>query len=162
MVKLGLIIAVIAATIDQLHKTFMIHSYEMPRRFAEEGSIAVTSFYNNVMVWNHGVSFGIFNSGPAQTQAYLLVGLSTVIVGCLLYWLRSVEDKWNAIAIGLVVGGAVGNAIDRLVYGAVADFFDFHISGYHWPAFNIADSFIFIGVFMLVTEGWFVKKKGDE
>lgn len=159
MLKRGLIIAAIAFIIDQLHKTWMLHSYEI----AEKGKVQITEFFNLVMVWNHGVSFGMFNDGPSKVQAYLLVILSLIIVGVLLVWLKKLHDeKWNATAIGLVIGGALGNVLDRLLYGAVADFFDFHVAGYHWPAFNFADSFIFIGVFMLVTEGFFVKKKADE
>ena len=68
----------------------------------------------------------------------------------MLYWLWNEADKLTAVGLGLIIGGAVGNAMDRFHYGAVADFFDFHISGHHWPAFNLADSFIFIGVAFLL------------
>lgn len=125
------------------------------------GGVEVTSFLNFVMVWNRGVSFGMLNNNePSALQPYLLSAFALLVVGILIYWLRSVADKYNATAIGLVTGGAIGNTIDRLIYGAVADFFDFHAWGYHWPAFNIADSVILIGVFMLVTDSFFNIKKG--
>ena len=71
------------------------------------------------------------------------------------WWLARVKGHWLGAAIGLVIGGAVGNVIDRLRYGAVADFIDFHLAGYHWPAFNAADSAIVVGVAMLLLDALF-------
>jgi signal peptidase II len=82
-----------------------------------------------------------------------------VIAAGLLVWLSRERDRASALAIGLVLGGAIGNVIDRLRHGAVVDFLDFHLSGYHWPAFNLADSAIVVGALLLVAESFMVKKK---
>lgn len=155
MLKKGLVIAVIALIIDQIHKYVMLHVVNI----GEVRTIEVTSFFNLVMVWNHGISFGMFNDGdPHQYQPMMLSLLSIAIVTILLLWLKKAETKWQVWGLGLVIGGALGNVIDRLIYGAVADFLDFYVGTYHWPAFNLADSFICVGVFLLVLEGLFAKK----
>lgn len=119
---------------------------------ADRPPIEVSSFFNLVMVWNYGVSFGMF-SEPGSSTVWLLIGVAVLIVGILGYWLTKTTDRLLGIAFGLVIGGALGNVIDRLRFGAVADFFDFHVMGYHWPAFNIADSAICIGVAILLWDG---------
>jgi signal peptidase II len=155
MLKKGLLIALIALVVDQVHKYWMLHIFNID----EIGMVQVTSFFNLVMVWNHGISFGMFNDGdPHQYQPLMLSLLALVIVTILLFWLKKAENKFQVWGIGLVIGGALGNVIDRTLYGAVADFLDFHYDGFHWPAFNFADSFICVGVFLLVFEGLFAKK----
>lgn len=139
---------------DQLHKYIMLHVV----RITVTGPIEVTPFFNLVMVWNPGVSFGLFNDGAEETK-WMLIGVATVIVVILLRWLWQQPPKFVAMAIGLIIGGAIGNVVDRFIYGAVADFFDFHISGYHWPAFNIADSAIFIGVVLLIIDAFFLEPR---
>jgi signal peptidase II len=111
--------------------------------------IEITSFFNLTMVWNHGVSFGMFSS---HQQPLLLSAVAALIVIVLLIWLAKSHDRYLTWGIGLIVGGAIGNIIDRLRFGAVVDFLDFHAFGYHWPAFNIADSAIFIGVVVLCIQ----------
>ncbi len=169
--KKGLLIALIALVADQIHKYYMVYVVEMANLnlnnfpIIESGSkvLKVTDFFNFVMVWNRGVSFGMFNRGSvAQYQPYILIFVSLVIIAGLLYWLRKATNSWQISAIGLVIGGALGNVIDRVIYGAVADFFDFHLGDQHWPAFNIADSCICIGVFILIFESFLVKKKSHE
>jgi len=100
------------------------------------------------------VSFGL----GAGSAVWVLVGISLAIVAGLLVWLRQQERRWPAWAIGLVVGGALGNVIDRLHAPGVVDFLDFHVAGWHWPAFNLADSAITIGVAMLVIDGLFLER----
>jgi signal peptidase II len=155
MLKKGLLVALAALVVDQLHKNLMLHYFG----FASGRMVEVTSFFNLVMVWNHGISFGILNNGT-DDNALTLIIMALAIVSFLLFWLKKAENKYQATAIGLIIGGALGNVIDRAIYGAVADFFDFYIGTYHWPAFNIADSTIFIGVFLLVIESFIgIKKK---
>lgn len=113
------------------------------------GIIEVASFFNLVEVWNHGVSFGIFK-GMAYGQ-WLLSGLSLIITAALLFLLSRTKDRFSIAAYSLVIGGAIGNVIDRLRFGAVADYLDFHLSGYHWPAFNVTDMAIVSGVFLLLA-----------
>jgi signal peptidase II len=117
--------------------------------------IKVFSFFNLVMVWNRGVSFGLFNN-IANAQIILSV-LALLIVGFLVNWFLKTDSKYIVIALTFVIAGALGNIIDRIINGAVADFLDFHISGYHWPAFNLADSFVFIGAVLLIFEELFIK-----
>ena len=112
----------------------------------------VTSFFNLALVWNYGVSFGMF---AVLRQPLMLSGLSVAIICILLIWLTKNLSKLIAVALGLVIGGAIGNIVDRLRFGAVTDFLDFHIGTYHWPAFNIADSCIFIGVVLLCASSMF-------
>lgn len=141
--QFGLGIAFIVLVLDQLSKWYMIYVLDLP-----SAPRIVTSFFNLVMVWNTGVSFGMF-AGADSLRAYILVAVAAVIVVVLLHWLRQTDDRLLALAIGLIVGGAVGNIIDRLRYKAVADFIDIHVAGWHWPAFNVADSGICIGVALL-------------
>ncbi len=110
------------------------------------------------MVWNYGVSFGMLAKPGTGVPIFLII-VALIVVGVLLYWLYQLTDAFMAYAISLVMGGALANVVDRLIYGAVADFFDFHLYGYHWPAFNIADSAIFIGVMCLLYDSVFRKKR---
>jgi len=114
-------------------------------------AIEITGFFRIVMVWNSGVSFGMLNTGE-ETTRWLLTVLAVGISIGLVFWLRQMNKRLQVIAIGLVIGGALGNAIDRVRYGAVADFFDFHVAGYSWPAFNVADAGITVGVLLLLLD----------
>ena len=109
------------------------------------------------MVKNYGISFGMLNALPHGQWILSIVAL--IIVGILLIWLRKAKERLVALALSLIIGGAVGNIIDRIRLGAVSDFLDFHFSGYHWPAFNAADSFICIGVAILLYENFIHKEE---
>lgn len=153
---LGLIIAFICATIDLASKKviFAILENKAAEEFLSYPKIIVTSFFNLVYVWNKGVSFGIFNSIDNSRIIFSFIQFSIVVI--LTFWLFYNEKKHYMIAISLIIGGALGNVIDRLQHGAVADFLDFYIKFngefYHWPAFNMADSFVFIGAFILIFD----------
>ena len=120
--------------------------------------IEVTGFFNLVLVWNRGVSFGLLNS-QSDWMPILLIGIALAISVFLVLWLRRVEHRLLAVAIGLVLGGAIGNVIDRIRFQAVLDFLDFHAFGYHWPAFNLADSTITIGVALILFDGLFESRR---
>ncbi len=121
----------------------------------EGASREILPFFNLVLVWNRGVSFGLFNHGePLPPILFVLVSLGIAALFC--FWLFRAENRMMALAIGSVIGGAVGNVIDRLRFGAVVDFLDFHIAGIHWPAFNIADSAIVVGIALIVFDGLFL------
>jgi signal peptidase II len=109
----------------------------------------VLPFFNIVMVWNKGMSFGMLNNLEEYGPIILTV-LSFLISTWFVVWLFRTKIPVQAFAISLVIAGAMGNVIDRIRFGAVIDFLDFHIAGFHWPAFNIADSCIVIGVFVLI------------
>ncbi len=127
---------------------------EAPARF-QQASVEILPFFNLTMVWNEGVSFGMFHG----TGIWLLVGLSLIITALFSYWLTKAQGWVQTVGLGLVIGGAIGNVLDRLRFGAVADFFDFHVMGWHYPAFNIADCGIVVGIALLVIDGIFFEPK---
>lgn len=147
-VALALIAVVIVA--DQISKAWL---YDYLVRSGRQ-AIVVLPFFNLVTVWNHGVSFGMFNSGSGATS-WAFVGLALAIVAALAVWVIRAERMLPAVALGLVIGGAIGNVIDRVRLGAVFDFLDVHAAGWHWPAFNVADSAITIGVALLLLDSLF-------
>lgn len=154
--RIALILASVILVVDQLTKAAILYIVDLPGR----GSIDVLPFFNLTMVWNRGVSFGLF---PAQsdTQKYMLVAFAIAIVGYLLWWLARARALPTALAIGAVIGGAIGNAIDRLLHGAVVDFFDF--SALFFPyVFNVADAAITLGVIALVLEAVFDKEPDED
>lgn len=153
MLPLGLGCAAIVVALDQLSKWIVLTEVMNPPRI-----IDVTSFFNLVLVGNRGVSFGLFASDAAWVQPAFATFAASIAV-FLGFWLRRAENRFLAVSLGLVIGGAIGNAIDRLWHGAVIDFLDFHVAGYHWPAFNIADSAITVGVILIVAEGLFAGQK---
>ena len=107
----------------------------------------ITSFLNLVLVQNKGISFGLFS----RYEVGWLISILTIgIVVVLFIWMRKLERGILALPFSLIIGGAIGNLIDRLNYGFVVDFIDFHFFGWHWPAFNIADSAITVGVIFLL------------
>ena len=148
---LGLAAAVLA--VDQVTKWWIVFIVMQPPRVIE-----VTPFFNLVMGWNRGVSFGMLDSASMLSQ-WLLPLVTLAITGGLLVWLTLEARRWTVIGLGLIIGGANGNLIDRLRFGAVADFLDFHAFGFHWPAFNAADSAITVGAIVVILQSLFV---GDE
>src|SRR5215470_4763362 len=151
MLTRGLVTAVLVAALDQLSKAAILAYFA--RRALGEHEV-VTSFFNLVLTYNRGISFGLFNGGAGFNAAVFSLA-AAVIVGMLAVWLRRASSPLLGLAIGLVIGGAVGNVIDRLRLGAVVDFLDFHIGSAHWPAFNLADSAICIGVAAMLLDGFF-------
>lgn len=114
-------------------------------------SVPVCSFFNLTLVMNHGVSFGML-SMPGSLMPWVLGGVALVLMTLLLRWLWR-NEKWVvAVALGLVIGGAAGNLLDRIRLGAVVDFLDFYVGTWHWPAFNVADAAICCGVCLLLWD----------
>jgi len=146
-----LLVAGLVILFDQVTKWWIITVVMQPPHV-----IALTPFFNLVMGWNRGVSFGLFD-GNSPLNVWILPLVALAIVIALVVWLRRVRRLWLTLAIGMVIGGALGNVIDRVRFGAVADFLDFHVAGYHWPAFNLADTGISLGVAMLVLDALFVR-----
>ncbi len=153
MLPFGLGCAAIVIAIDQLSKWLILTEVMKPPRVIE-----ITGFLNLVLVSNKGVSFGLFSSDAVWAQP-ALAGFAALVSILLVFWMRQAQHCFSAIFLGLVVGGALGNAIDRLLHEAVVDFLDFHVAGYHWPVFNIADSAITIGVIFIIAEGLFADRK---
>ena len=166
----GLLIALFILIADQVNKWWLLEEFIRPKQGTAAPShdffswlanapdrlssieVPLTSFFNIVMVWNEGVTFGLFQG----SQIAILVGFSLII--CLILTVRIFQtaDFFKILALSLVIGGALGNVLDRLRFGAVADFFDFYIGSWHWPAFNIADSAITLGVAFLLFDSVFL------
>lgn len=157
MVRLGLIIALIVMIMDQASKWWML---EVVGMLGNPRVIEVTSYFNLVMAWNRGVSFSLFWH-EAEYMPYVLSAVALGIVVFLLSWLRKADRPFLAVSIGMVIGGALGNVVDRLRFGAVTDFLDFHVLGYHWPAFNVADTGISVGVALIVIDSLFGDQDTD-
>ena len=154
---IGLNVALLVVFFDKISKYVMLNKV-----LGEHIMIYVAPFFNLVRAWNTGVSFSMFNN-YGNLGAWVLSGLAIIIVGFLIYWLKSEENREAQIALGMIIGGAIGNVIDRVRLGAVFDFLDFHIGENHWPAFNVADSFICIGAAVLIAQNlivYFKQKKG--
>jgi signal peptidase II len=154
MMRLGLSLAVLIATLDQLSKWAILDLLMDPPRV-----IKLAPFLDLVLVYNRGASFGILNMS-AQWVPWLLTGIAAAVAVALVVWLRRAETRLLAAALGLIIGGAVGNGIDRVAreIHAVVDFIDFYIGAYHWPAFNVADSAIVVGVFILLLDGLIIRR----
>ena len=148
---LGLGVAALTLLIlDQAHKAWMLYVYDI----GAKGVVTLTPFLDLVLVWNRGVSYGLFPQESSLGRwALILFAIAATLA--LAVWLARVATPLPAVAIGLVIGGALGNAIDRILYGAVADFFSLHAFGYQWYVFNIADAAIVAGVVGLLYESLF-------
>lgn len=151
--RLGFIIAAIVLVLDQASKAAVLYGLgfiDCPACTPVE----VTPFFELRMVWNRGISYGLF---PADSpmEMWLLIGFSLVMAAILSWWLVRADTRWLGLGLGLVIGGALGNVVDRLAYGAVADFFHFHAFGYSWYVFNVADAAIVLGVVAILIDAVF-------
>jgi len=161
MIALGFAVAAITALLDQVSKLWVL------RYFGEAGCadhlVPVTSFFDFVLTCNRGVSFGMFNQpGDPALAFWVFSVLATVVVLALVVWLFRVRSAFLAIAIGLVIGGAIGNVVDRLRLGAVIDFLYFHAGAWYWPAFNLADSAICLGVAAMLLDGLLLRRAAPQ
>ena len=147
---LGLATAIVV--LDQLAK------YAVLKSFAVGEAVAITPFVNLVLVYNPGAAFS-FLSDQAGWQRWLFIGIALAASAWIVHLLvNRPRERLFALALTLVLAGALGNVIDRIVYGAVVDFADFHAWGHHWPAFNIADSAITCGAVLLIWDALFPRK----
>jgi signal peptidase II len=148
---LGIGVAVLTMVIDQVHKWWMLAVY----RIEEKGRVALAPFFDLVYVKNLGVSYGLFLQDSQEGQ-WFLAGFAVLAVLAMAIWLAyGVTERLVAVSFGLIMGGAAGNAIDRVVLGGVADFFSLHAFGYYWYVFNIADAAIVVGVCGLLYDSFY-------
>jgi signal peptidase II len=150
IVLFGFAVALIVFVADQATKLWILNGLDLDARAPGDSIILIDPIFKLTMVWNRGVSFGLF---PADSwwQRGLLIAVSLVISGLLAVWMFSATRRLQALAFGLIIGGALGNVLDRFFYGAVADFLDF--SGLYFPwVFNIADAGISVGVAVLLLD----------
>jgi signal peptidase II len=148
---IGLAVALAAAVLDQASKLWLIFVTDL----ASHGPIALAPFLDLVLTWNTGISYGLFPQEGALGR-WALLAIKVIAAVLLWIWLARASSRLTAVALGLIIGGAIGNAIDRLAYGAVADFVLFHITtasfNFRWYVFNIADVAIVVGVAGLIYE----------
>lgn len=145
----ALLVAFVVLVVDQATKLFVVEVLDLRSRLFIP---VVDPWFNLTMAWNEGINFGLFDFGAAGR--WVLVGLATAIVAGLLWWVRRTRGWLPALGTGAIVGGAVGNVIDRLRYGAVADFINMSCCGIANPfAFNVADAAIFGGAALLLLAG---------
>ncbi len=151
--RLGIIAAIVSLALDQASKLWLLYVFDIGRR----GLTRVTSFFDLVLAWNTGISYGWF-SGTGPTGQFLLVAFKIVAVIVLGTWMVKAHNRLVTISLGLIIGGAIGNAIDRFAYGAVVDFALLHveISGktFNWYVFNLADAAIVAGVAALLYDSF--------
>ncbi len=140
-------LSAIVVILDQLGKQAVEESFVLYER------LAVTGFFNLTLAYNQGAAFS-FLADAGGWQRWFFAVLAVLISTYLIYWLTKLEKDRVLLPMGiaLIVGGAVGNVIDRLLYGHVIDFLDFYIGSWHWPAFNLADSAITLGVILFLLD----------
>ena len=148
--QLGFLIAALSLAADQLSKNILLYGYGFKEMRPFE-RVEVLPFFDLVMVWNRGISYGLFQSGSALGTLALTVFQLAASIG-LTWWLFRLHDRLLAAGVGFLIGGALGNVIDRILYGAVADFFHFYAGGRGWYVFNVADAAITIGVVLLLAD----------
>lgn len=134
---------------DQISKTIMVNWLDLYQ------SVPVLPFFNLTLAHNPGAAFS-FLAGAGGWQRWFFIILAVVICTVLVIWMKRLAQtaKLEAISLAMIIGGATGNVIDRLIYGYVIDFLDVYAGSYHWPAFNIADSAIFIGAVFLIIDSF--------
>jgi signal peptidase II len=151
--RLGVIAALATLVLDQASKFWLVRVFDIARR----GTVKLTPFFDLVLAWNQGISFGWFqNDGPAAQV--VLMAIKAVAVVVLAVWMARSRTLIATLALGLIIGGAVGNGIDRLAYGAVVDFALFHVqfgeNTFNWYVFNLADVAIVAGVAALLYDSF--------
>ena len=152
--QVSLILALVVLVLDIITKrwveSILLHGQQIP----------LTGFFNLVLTYNAGAAFS-FLSDASGWQRWFFSAIAASASGLIIYLLRKhATDKLFCMALSLILGGALGNLWDRITLGHVVDFLDFHVSNYHWPAFNVADSAIFLGAMLLILDSFRRKESG--
>lgn len=145
-------VAALVIVLDQISKAWVLGSLQ----FMEQ--VVVTSFFNLVLVFNSGAAFSFLANAGGWQKWFFVILASGISVWLVIMLRQHARDRLLALALSLILGGAIGNVIDRLRFDAVVDFLDFHLAGMHWPAFNVADSAISIGVVLMLWHQFFPPK----
>jgi signal peptidase II len=158
LMPLGLLAGLLVLVADQCSKWWVLHGLDLP----ELRQVVLLPVLNLTMVWNRGVTFGLLN-GLGSWGHVLLAAIALAVVVALGFWLRRAESRLVAVAIGAIAGGAIGNVIDRVRFGAVVDFIHAHVAtpwgDYSWYVFNIADAAIVCGVLALILDSQLSKRR---
>jgi len=151
--RLGIIAGIVTLVLDQASKYWLLYVFDIGKR----GAVRVTPFFDLVLAWNIGISFGWFQN-DSQIAQMSLMAVKAIAVIALAIWMARSRTVMATVALGLIIGGAIGNAIDRLAYGAVVDFALFHVqiggNTYNWYVFNLADAAIVAGVMALLYDSF--------
>ncbi|WP_299480524.1 signal peptidase II [uncultured Roseibium sp.] len=142
-------IALVGLLLDQASKLWLLFVFDL----GTNGPVALLPFLDIVLVWNRGVSYGLFQQN-SDLGRWLLVALTVLITVGLWIWSARVQSRLIAFALAMIIGGAIGNGIDRIVYGAVVDFVHFHVGSFSWYVFNLADVWIVAGVAALLYDSF--------
>ena len=151
--RYGVIVALVTLVLDQASKFWLVRIFDIAHR----GTVKLTPFFDLVLAWNQGISFGWFQNDGLAAQIVLL-GIKAGAVVVLAVWMARSRTLIATLSLGLIIGGAIGNAVDRLVYGAVVDFALFHVrigeNTFNWYVFNMADVAIVVGVAALLYDSF--------
>ena len=150
---INLIIVITVFFIDRLTKSYIVNLSEIENSV----DMYVTSYLNLYLIWNKGIAFGLLSAGEGLIYNFITVAIGIIIL--IIFYMIWKNDNIQRFFLLLIMGGALGNFYDRLIYKAVPDFIDLHFYGYHWFVFNIADIFISIGIFCLIIHELFFYKK---
>ncbi len=153
----GVVAALLTLAADQANKLWLIFVFGVERR----QPVALTPFFDVVFAKNPGISYSLF-SARTDLQRYALLTVTLAATAFLIAWGWRAKSRLVALALGLIVGGALGNAYDRLAYGFVADFYRFHVKSFSWYVFNLADAAIVIGVALLIFDSLFAAKPTEK
>ena len=143
-----LIIVIVTFSLDRISKFKIINNFN-------ENTYFINDFINFDLIWNIGIGFGLLS-----TSSSILYEIVTIVIGLvilILTYISITSDKFDKYTFAIVIGGALGNFYDRLIYKAVPDFIDLHYANFHWFTFNVADIFISIGIIFFIMKGYFVK-----
>jgi signal peptidase II len=152
--RLGLWVGLATLILDQATKLYALNVFDLPVR----EPVRLTPFLDLMVVWNRGISYGLFQQ-ETDFGRWALVVVSILAAFGLSLWLRRVSGRLLALSLGLIAGGAVGNAIDRVAYGAVFDFIHFHLGSLSWYVFNVADAAIVAGVAGLLYDSFVLDRR---
>ena len=147
--RFGLVITAVAFVLDQAAKWIVTVPLSLETK--PYGQIELLPFFNLTWAQNYGISLSMF-SDQSPTTRWVLVAVTGIVALAVAVWMTREKAKGDVIALALILGGALGNVIDRLLYGHVIDFLDFHLGGWHFPAFNLADSAITVGAVLLIYD----------
>ena len=152
--RLGLAAALVTLVFDQATKLWLLFGLDLPLR----EPVRLAPFLDLIVVWNRGISYGLFQQN-SELGRWLLIVVSLVAALGLALWIRRTSGRLLAVALGLIIGGALGNVVDRFAYGAVFDFIHVHVGSFSWYVFNVADAAIVAGVIGLLYDSFVLDKR---
>ena len=155
--RIGLWTGLATLALDQVTKLYTLFVYDLPVR----EPVRLAPFLDFIVVWNRGISYGLFQQNT-EIGRWVLVAVSLAAALALSIWIRRTDGRLLAASLGLIVGGAIGNAIDRVAYGAVFDFIHIHIGSFSWYVFNVADAAIVAGVAGLLYDSFVLEKRRNK